>query len=100
MLTKETIRLVCKIVSPLVEVGAIRVDELEEIKTRLLKNDLSDKTIPEYITRHELAEMLKITTRTLDKQIVKAGRLRFFKPTGKRSIRFLKSDVEKFLMEN
>lgn len=100
MLTKETIRLVCKIVSPLVEVGVIRVDELEEIKTRLLKNDLPEKTIPEYVTRQEVAGMLRITVRTLDSQIVKPGCLRFFKPTGKRSVRFLKSDVEKFLMEN
>ena len=98
MLTNDTLRTITRILSPLADAGAIRADELDEIKTRLSMKDNLEKPAQEYITRKEVAGMMKVTTRTLDSQIVKPGKLRFFKPTGKRSIRFLKSDVEKYLM--
>lgn len=100
MISKNTAQTVTRLLTPLADAGAIRADELEEIKKRLYMKDKLENQIPWYITRSEFAKMLRITTRTLDSQIVKSGRIRVFKPTGKRSVRFLKSDAERFLMEN
>ncbi len=100
MLSTDTLRTITRILSPMADAGAIRADELDEIKTRLSMKDNFEKPVPEYVTRKEVAKMFRVTTRTLDSQIVKTGKLRFFKPTGKRSVRFLKSDVEKCLMGN
>lgn len=100
MITKNTVQTVTRILSPLADAGAIGANEFDEIKTRLCMKDTPEKTIPSYITRREFAGMLRVTTRTLDSQIVKPGRIRVFKPTGKRSVRFLKADAERFLMEN
>jgi len=48
------------------------------------------------ITRSQAADLLSINIKTLD-EIIDQGKLKILRPTGKRCIRLIKSDVEDFI---
>ena len=66
------------------------------MKTEKLKTEFgSPKAVQPCVTRFELAELLHVSVRTVDRMIAD-GEIRVRRVRG-RAVRFLRSDVEKYL---
>jgi excisionase family DNA binding protein len=59
------------------------------------KYQQSSAQLPAILTKHQTAELLRCTTRYIERQI-RAGRLRACKPTGK-FVRIYRKDIDSFL---
>jgi excisionase family DNA binding protein len=96
-MNKETISLINGFCKPLVNSGLLSVDEYKNVIRRLREHPKRKERELELTTRMRVKNLLKVSLRTVDR-LADEGYLQRVK-VGKRSVRFLLSDVEQ-LMEN
>lgn len=80
---------------PFIENGLVPAEAWNEVE-EIISETTGKPKRPELLTKTDVSEILKVTTRTID-NLMKEGRLPFIKPTGKRAVRFTLESVEKLL---
>ena len=80
---------------PFIENGLVPAEAWNEVE-EIISETTGKLRRPELLTKAEVSVILKVTPRTID-NLMREKRLPFIKPTGKRIVRFVLSDVLKLL---
>ena len=95
MMRRATQKNICRVLRPFWEAGLIPQEVWDGLQEKVSESS-SVPIRPDLRTKREVAEMLRVTTRSIN-NLMREGVLPYIKPTGKRAVRFRMEDVQKLL---